>query len=114
MGTSQFAGRPAACFNFLKQAAVGGLMMVSLIVVFEFSICSSLRPFGLTCSQIVVVESRIEDQEEAALGLMSPHWIIRKHHNVTLTNRNINDCGSAGQFIAAGQLTADQQVIYIG
>ena len=40
--------------------------------------------------QMIEVEQRVEQEEETALRLVSPHRIGRKQHDVAATNRNVD------------------------
>src|SRR5712692_5810496 len=63
--------------------------------------------------QVIVIQGCIEQQEEASLGLMSPHWIVREHHHVTLSNGNIHNCRRVCQLRPARKHAADQETLFI-
>src|SRR5438094_5291247 len=54
-------------------------------------------PFNWTIpsdSQVIEIQGGIEQKKKAALRLMAPHRIVRKHHYVTLSYGDINDRGN--------------------
>src|SRR5947207_15627964 len=64
--------------------------------------------------EVVIVQYGVEKQEEAALSLMAPHWIIREHHHMALANGHINHRWRIRQFRSAGQHSTDQKIFFIG
>src|SRR5258707_969188 len=47
-------------------------------------VCSRTRRRAPSCTKVIVIHQRVEEQEVAALGLIAPHRIVREHHDVTL------------------------------
>ena len=78
-----------------------GFQTRQLSVVIVAGTSSIVAPTGAGVStgiQMVIIQGCVKYQEKAALGLMSPHWVIRKHDYVTLTYRNIDDGWCICQF----------------
>src|SRR5215213_9381290 len=68
---------------------------------------------GAARVQVVIIQRRIEQQEKLALRLMAPHRVRRKHHDVSTTNRHIDNRRTVGQLIGTRKHAADQQVLLI-
>src|SRR5262249_24899442 len=65
-------------------------------------------------SEVVVVQGGVEQQEEAALGLVTPHRVVGEHDYVSFANRNVDDRWLAHKVGAAREHPADQQVFLVG
>ena len=63
-------------------------------------------------TEVVVIEDGVKDQGGTAARLVAPHRIIGKHDDVALAHGNVNNCRFTGKLGAAGELTADQKLVY--
>ena len=66
-----------------------------------------------TYAKILIVEGRVEQQEEAAVRLMSPHGVVGEHHDVAFAYGYVNHGGFVGEFSAACEHAADEQGFFI-
>src|SRR5438132_7878756 len=63
---------------------------------------------------MVKVEHGIEDQDITAHGFTAPHGVVGKENHVTPAVGHIDDGGLFGDFIAAGDHAAEEQIFFRG
>ncbi len=64
--------------------------------------------------QMVIVEHRIEQEHEAALGYLPPHGVVGKKDDVSPAERDIDDRRRPSQLRASCQHAADPQIFFVG
>src|SRR5437667_8907875 len=69
---------------------------------------------GAAGVQVVEVEHGIEDEKIAAHGFATPHRVVGKENDMALAVGNIHDGGLFGDFVAAGDHTAEEQIFFGG
>src|SRR4030042_2593700 len=61
--------------------------------------------------QVLVVQGRVEKEEEASQGLLAPHRVDSKEDNVPFSHRHLDYARLAGQFLSALQHSRNQELI---
>ncbi len=70
-----------------------------------------LVPAGV---QVVVMERRVEQEHEAAVGLVPPHRVVAEEDDVTLPERHVDDRGRSRELGAPREHAADPEVFLVG
>src|SRR3989442_12622537 len=74
--------------------------------------CSFVADGSAAGVEVVEVEHGIEDQEITAHGFAAPHRVVGKENDVTFAVRNIHDGRLFGDFVAACNHAAEEQIFF--
>src|SRR5262249_25277227 len=91
------------------------LAPTSLLFVALASRRSLARAWGWGAGvQVVIIQHGIEEQEEAAVSFRAPHGVVGKKHHMPFPMRDINHGRLFGDLIAAGDHSAEQELLFRG
>src|SRR4051794_11613211 len=87
--------------------------MLLLVFVTKWRVSGSRATSrGSSNAEIIEIKHRVPQQRKTAVGFVTPHRVVSKHHDVPLAHRNVDDRSFSGEFGTAGQHAADKQFFF--